>query len=206
MHAANSAATLAAPDAHFDMVRCGVAIYGLDPFGRSAAEQRLAPALSVHSYVADVKRFGAGASAGYGATWHAAAGHVRRRRADRLRRRRSPGAEQQRRRPRRRPPPPDRRHDLDGQPDGRPRAGARSSSPASRWSCSARRANRRSPRRSSRRRSGRSTTRSPAASPRECRGSTAGERRAREPRAAAVAERIAGSPSGRRALEALPRA
>ena len=71
MHAANSAATLAAPGAHFDMVRCGVAIYGLDPFGRSAAEQRLEPALSVHSYVADVKRFGAGASAGYGATWHA---------------------------------------------------------------------------------------------------------------------------------------
>ena len=31
-HAANSAATLRDPASHFDMVRCGVAIYGLDPF------------------------------------------------------------------------------------------------------------------------------------------------------------------------------
>jgi alanine racemase len=53
------------------MVRCGVAIYGLDPFGRDPAEQRLEPALSLSSYVADVKRFEAGASAGYGRTWAA---------------------------------------------------------------------------------------------------------------------------------------
>ena len=71
VHAANSAATLAEPAAHFDMVRCGVAVYGLDPFGRSASEQGLSPALSLRSYVADVKRFEAGASAGYGATWQA---------------------------------------------------------------------------------------------------------------------------------------
>ena len=32
VHAANSAAALRDPAAHFDMVRCGVAIYGLDPF------------------------------------------------------------------------------------------------------------------------------------------------------------------------------
>ena len=31
-HAANSAATLSEPGSHFDMVRCGIAIYGLDPF------------------------------------------------------------------------------------------------------------------------------------------------------------------------------
>jgi alanine racemase len=31
-HAANSAATLREPAAHFDMVRCGIAIYGMDPF------------------------------------------------------------------------------------------------------------------------------------------------------------------------------
>ena len=72
VHAANSAATLAGRRSDFDMVRCGVAIYGLDPFGRSAAERGLAPALSLHSYVADVKRFAPGSSAGYGATWHAA--------------------------------------------------------------------------------------------------------------------------------------
>ncbi len=33
LHAANSAATLRDPRTHFDMVRCGVAAYGLDPFG-----------------------------------------------------------------------------------------------------------------------------------------------------------------------------
>ena len=49
------------------MARCGVAVYGLDPFQGDPAERGLAPALSLRSYVADVKRFAAGASAGYGA-------------------------------------------------------------------------------------------------------------------------------------------
>ena len=71
LHAANSAATLREPRAHLDMVRCGVAIYGLDPFGNDPADQRLEPALSLTSYVADVKRFEQGASAGYGRTWAA---------------------------------------------------------------------------------------------------------------------------------------
>ncbi|HSD23548.1 MAG TPA: alanine racemase [Solirubrobacterales bacterium] len=71
-HTANSAATLREPDAHFDMVRCGIAIYGLDPFHRDPAEHGLVPALELHSYVADVKRFERGASAGYGRTWRAA--------------------------------------------------------------------------------------------------------------------------------------
>ena len=71
VHAANSAATLREPDAHFDMVRCGIAIYGLDPFQRDPAEHGLEAALELHSYVADVKRFESGASAGYGRTWQA---------------------------------------------------------------------------------------------------------------------------------------
>jgi alanine racemase len=71
IHAANSAATLRDPATHFDMVRCGIAIYGLDPFQRDPAAQGLEPALELHSYVADVKRFEAGASAGYGRTWRA---------------------------------------------------------------------------------------------------------------------------------------
>ncbi len=66
VHAANSAATLRDPRAHFDMVRCGVAIYGLDPFGVDPAERGLAPALTLSSYVADVKLCRAGESAGYG--------------------------------------------------------------------------------------------------------------------------------------------
>jgi alanine racemase len=66
LHAANSAATLRDRGAHFDLVRCGVAIYGLDPFQRDAAASDLVPALTLESYVAAVKRCGAGESAGYG--------------------------------------------------------------------------------------------------------------------------------------------
>ena len=71
VHAANSAATLREPGARFDMVRCGIAIYGLDPFHRDPNDHGLEPALELHSYVADVKRFERGASAGYGRTWRA---------------------------------------------------------------------------------------------------------------------------------------
>jgi alanine racemase len=70
-HAANSAATFRDPASHFDMVRCGVAVYGLDPFQRDPAERGLEPALSLESYVAAVKRFPPGSSAGYGRTWTA---------------------------------------------------------------------------------------------------------------------------------------
>jgi alanine racemase len=71
VHAANSAATLRKPASHFGMVRCGIAIYGLDPFGADPFTQGLEPALELRSYVADVKRFEAGASAGYGRRWRA---------------------------------------------------------------------------------------------------------------------------------------
>jgi alanine racemase len=71
VHAANSAATLRDPACHFDLVRCGVAIYGLDPFQEDPAARELEPALELRSYVADVKRFEEGASAGYGRRWHA---------------------------------------------------------------------------------------------------------------------------------------
>ena len=72
-HAANSAAVFREPRSHFEMARCGVAVYGLDPFQGDPAQRGLAPALSLRSYVADVKRFAAGASAGYGQRWRAAA-------------------------------------------------------------------------------------------------------------------------------------
>lgn len=70
-HAANSAAVLRDSRSHHDMARCGVAIYGLDPFQRDPAEHDLRPALSLCSHVADVKRFPAGVSAGYGRKWKA---------------------------------------------------------------------------------------------------------------------------------------
>ncbi len=72
VHAANSAAVFRHPRSHFDMARCGVAVYGLDPFQGDPAERGLVPAMSLRSYVADVKRFGPGDSAGYGRTWRAA--------------------------------------------------------------------------------------------------------------------------------------
>lgn len=71
VHAANSAAVFREPASHFDMVRCGIAVYGLDPFGVDPAEHGLRPALELRSYVADVKLFPAGASAGYGRSWRA---------------------------------------------------------------------------------------------------------------------------------------
>jgi alanine racemase len=66
VHAANSAGMLRDRAAQLDMVRCGIAIYGMDPFGKDPAERALEPALELRSYVADVKRCRAGESAGYG--------------------------------------------------------------------------------------------------------------------------------------------
>jgi alanine racemase len=71
-HAANSAAVLRDPRSHFDMARCGIAVYGLDPFQGDPREHGLTPVLSLRSHVADVKRFEPGDSAGYGRTWRAA--------------------------------------------------------------------------------------------------------------------------------------
>ncbi len=66
VHAANSAATLRDRAAHFDMVRPGVALYGLDPFGEDAAARELRPALRLSSWVGALKPIAPGESAGYG--------------------------------------------------------------------------------------------------------------------------------------------
>lgn len=66
LHAANSAATLRDPAAHFDLVRPGVALYGMDPFGHDPAAHGLEPALELVSYVAAVKPIAPDESAGYG--------------------------------------------------------------------------------------------------------------------------------------------
>jgi alanine racemase len=65
-HAANSAATLKLPATHFDMVRCGIAVYGLDPFGSDPANQGLSPAIEWRSVIGRLSRFAPGDSAGYG--------------------------------------------------------------------------------------------------------------------------------------------
>lgn len=69
VHAANSAATLNEPRSHFDLVRCGIAIYGCDPMNEDPYRQRLEPALELSSYVAALKRARPGESVGYGRTF-----------------------------------------------------------------------------------------------------------------------------------------
>jgi alanine racemase len=71
-HIANSAAALRLPSARFDAARCGVALYGLSPFGEDPAADGLEPALSWRSYLAQVKRLEAGQSTGYGRNFVAA--------------------------------------------------------------------------------------------------------------------------------------
>ncbi|HKE78175.1 MAG TPA: alanine racemase [Solirubrobacteraceae bacterium] len=66
LHAANSAAVLRDAASHFDLVRAGIAIYGLDPFQEDAAARDLEPALELVSYVAATKPCAAGESTGYG--------------------------------------------------------------------------------------------------------------------------------------------
>ena len=59
------------------IVRCGVALYGLDPANQDPAAAGLHPALLLRSYVAAVKRAEPGDSAGYGRRWIAEALHIR---------------------------------------------------------------------------------------------------------------------------------
>jgi alanine racemase len=70
-HLANSAATLTRPDTHFDLVRTGIAMYGLSPV--SGRDFGLVPALSLVAPVALVKRVAAGEGVSYGHTWIAPA-------------------------------------------------------------------------------------------------------------------------------------
>jgi alanine racemase len=65
-HLANSAGTLRYPEAQLDAVRCGIALYGISPFGRDPASDRLEPALRWESYLALVKLLQPGESTGYG--------------------------------------------------------------------------------------------------------------------------------------------
>jgi alanine racemase len=67
-HLANSAATLTSPAAHFDLVRPGIAVYGLTPV--PPATHGLVPAMSLRSHVALTKRVPAGAGVSYGHEYH----------------------------------------------------------------------------------------------------------------------------------------
>jgi alanine racemase len=65
-HIANSAGALRYPSARFDAARCGLALYGLSPFGTDPAEDGLEPVLSWTSHVAQSRLLRAGESSGYG--------------------------------------------------------------------------------------------------------------------------------------------
>ena len=65
-HLANSAGALRFPDARFDAARCGVAIYGLSPFGGDPGEDGLEPAMHWASQLAQVRQLAPGESTGYG--------------------------------------------------------------------------------------------------------------------------------------------
>ncbi len=65
-HIANSAGALRYPSARFDAARCGIALYGVSPFGTDPAEDGLEPALRWDSQLGQVRLLQAGESAGYG--------------------------------------------------------------------------------------------------------------------------------------------
>jgi alanine racemase len=67
-HIANSAATLTLPEAHFDLVRPGVAVYGLSPVPELGGFG-LTPAMTLRSGLASVKRVAAGEGVSYGHTY-----------------------------------------------------------------------------------------------------------------------------------------
>lgn len=66
VHAANSAATLTHPELHHDLVRCGIAVYGLDPSPELAGVAPLQPALTLKARVTHVQVVPAGEAVSYG--------------------------------------------------------------------------------------------------------------------------------------------
>ncbi|WP_028644863.1 alanine racemase [Nocardioides sp. URHA0020] len=70
-HLANSAAAILRPSARFDLVRVGLASYGLDPAPGHTPDLGLRPAMTVRALLAQTKPLAAGASVSYGHTWTA---------------------------------------------------------------------------------------------------------------------------------------
>jgi len=71
-HLANSAATLLRPSSHFDLVRCGIATYGLDPAPGTSPRIGLRPAMTASARLVMSKAVAAGDGVSYGHTWYAA--------------------------------------------------------------------------------------------------------------------------------------
>ena len=73
LHAANSAAVILLPEAHLDLVRPGIALYGIEPGPGLGTGLGLRPALSWRSAVASVKRLPGGTAVSYGHRYRLAA-------------------------------------------------------------------------------------------------------------------------------------
>ncbi len=71
LHLANSAGALLRPSARFDAVRCGIAVYGLDPAPGRTSDVGLVPAMTVRTRLAMVKDLAAGDAVSYGHRWTA---------------------------------------------------------------------------------------------------------------------------------------
>ncbi|HEY0754853.1 MAG TPA: alanine racemase [Ktedonobacteraceae bacterium] len=69
VHAANSAATLRLPEARFDMVRPGIALYGLEPSPDAPLPEGFQPALAFKTQIAQVKLLPPGEGISYGSTY-----------------------------------------------------------------------------------------------------------------------------------------
>jgi alanine racemase len=72
VHAANSAAILTLPESHFNLVRLGIAMYGLQPSDQVRLPDDFRPALSFRTQVAQVKTLPAGSYVSYGNTYRTA--------------------------------------------------------------------------------------------------------------------------------------
>ena len=68
-HLANSAAAILRPSSHFDLVRCGIATYGLDPAPGVSPRLGLRPAMTVRARLVMSKAVRAGEGVSYGHTW-----------------------------------------------------------------------------------------------------------------------------------------
>lgn len=68
-HLANSAAGILRPSSRYDLVRFGLASYGLDPAPGHTQDLGLVPAMTVHAPLVSVRPIPAGAGVSYGHTW-----------------------------------------------------------------------------------------------------------------------------------------
>src|SRR5688500_18517234 len=71
LHAANSAGALFMPESHLDMVRPGIALYGIDPTCRPSMDRKLKPVMKWTAPLVGIREIPPGTGVGYGHTWTA---------------------------------------------------------------------------------------------------------------------------------------